>query len=233
MTAISTTSFDDDACAAEPGFALRSDTWLLEAVADGSCRALEEVYRRYSSNMLKAAARLRGSHDADDIVQEVFLRLWDRPARFDPARGPLRGYLVMQTRSRAIDAIRADAARRSREDREPVEPRPASRSAEETALERAEARVTWTLLDRLSDAERDVIALAYFGSRTYREVAVILGEPEGTVKSRIRSGLRRLREVAIATQDPEDRAAWQTPEAASPSSSTALAGARNATTLQT
>ncbi|MEO7573343.1 MAG: sigma-70 family RNA polymerase sigma factor [Acidimicrobiales bacterium] len=170
-----------------------SDAGLVECIARGSHDALAEAYSRHGSNMHKQARRLRGGGDGDDVVKDVFLRLWDQPERFDPTRGSLRSFLTMQTRGRAIDALRSDNARRARETTTLSAPRPAAAATDDRALARLAGDRAWGHLARLNDGERQAIALAYFGGHTYREVAILLEQPEGTVKARIRAGLRRLR----------------------------------------
>ena len=126
---------------------------------------------------------LSGRTLAEEVVQEVFLRLWNDPERYDPSRGTLRSYLLAQTHGRSVDLLRSEGARRAREEREA----------------RATAEQVRRAVEKLPAPERQCIALAYFGGHTYREVAARLDEPEGTVKSRIRSGLKRLRhELAAA-----------------------------------
>lgn len=131
---------------------------------------------------------------AEEVAQEVFLRLWRRPDRFDPARGCLRSFLLADCRGRAIDAIRAETARRRREERD-------GRSSglhvvddvADRICDRAVRADVGLLLEALPEVERAAISLACATSVTYREVAATLGIPEGTAKARIRSGLRRMR----------------------------------------
>jgi len=177
-----------------------TDGQLIQAVATGSGGALEEVYRRYNRSMHVVAVAMRGESAADDLVHDVFLRIWHRPHLFDPARGALGSFLRMQTRSRAIDLIRSDTARRAREDREPADRSACSTPTEEAALAHIDAHHTWAMLERLPQGERDAIALAFLGSHTYREVAAMLDQPEGTIKGRIRSGLRRLRTTELGPE---------------------------------
>ncbi len=170
-----------------------SDARLVERIALGSHDALAEAYSRHGANMHKQARSLRGAGDAGDVVQDVFLRLWNQPEHFDPARGSLRSFLTMQTHGRAIDLLRSDNSRRARETTTVDAPSPADPTTEDHALARLAGERTWRYLEQLSHGERHAIALAYFGGHTYREVAVLLEQPEGTVKGRIRNGLRRLR----------------------------------------
>jgi len=184
------------------GVAQLSDARLVECIARGSHDALAEAYSRHGGTVHTQARRLRGDGEADDVVQDVFLRLWDQPGRFDPTRGSLRSFLTMQTHGRSIDLLRSDNARRARETTALVAPSPADPNTDDRALARLAGDRALQLLARLSDDERHAIALAYFGGHTYREVAVLLEQPEGTVKGRIRNGLRRLRNELDGMPEP-------------------------------
>jgi RNA polymerase sigma-70 factor (ECF subfamily) len=169
------------------------DSELVELIGDSSSEALAEAYRRHSGPVYGLALRLvREQAKAEDVTQEVFLRLWNRPEAFDPDRGSLRSYLLSHAHGRSIDLIRSEGARRNREEREGRKAPVAGPSLEEEVMDMARAEQLRDALATLSDNERSAIELAYFGGYTYREVAEILGEPEGTVKSRIRIGLKRL-----------------------------------------
>lgn len=177
-----------------------SDPALVIAVARRSERALEELFHRYSAQLTALARRVvRDEQLARDVVQEVFVRLWERPERFDPARGTLRAYLLADAHGRSVDAIRSEVARRGREARE-YESRllDASPSTGDEAVMNILSAEVREHLDRLNADERRAIELAYFDGYSYREVAELLSEPEGTVKSRIRSGLMKLRAMTAA-----------------------------------
>jgi RNA polymerase sigma-70 factor (ECF subfamily) len=124
----------------------------------------------------------------------VFLRLWNEPERYDPARGALRSFLLAQAHGRAVDLLRSEGARRAREEREARAASESGYDLEREVWDLAAAEQVRQAVEKLPASERQCIALAYFGGRTYREVADQLAEPEGTVKSRIRSGLKRLRQ---------------------------------------
>ncbi|HET9600933.1 MAG TPA: sigma-70 family RNA polymerase sigma factor [Acidimicrobiales bacterium] len=177
-----------------------SDAALVLAIARYHQEALAEAYRRHAGAVFGLARRLLGDQAlAEEIVQEVFLRLWNDPDRFDPLRGSLRSYLLAHTHGRAVDALRSEGSRRAREERDARRTAEGGYDVEHEVWDLATADQVRRSMRRLPDGERVAIEMAYFGGYTYREVAGRLGEPEGTIKSRIRSGLKRLRsELAIA-----------------------------------
>ena len=170
-----------------------SDGALVVAIGRWREDALAEAYRRHAGAVFSLARRV--TNDAtlgEEVVQEVFLRLWNSPDKFDPERGSLRSYLLAQAHGRSVDLLRSESSRRRREE---TDARSTAESGYDLELE------VWDLAvaDRVKSAvgtlpqdERKAIELAYFGGHTYREVAALLEQPEGTVKSRIRSGMRRL-----------------------------------------
>jgi RNA polymerase sigma-70 factor (ECF subfamily) len=171
-----------------------SDAALVVAIGRWRQDALAEAYRRHGGTVFALARRiLNDAALAEDIVQEVFLRLWNQPEKFDPERGSLRSYLLAQTHGRSVDLLRSNTSRADRENREARKTATAGYDLEHEAIDLAVGEQVRSALSALSDGERKAIELAYYGGRTYREAAMILGEPEGTVKSRIRSGLRNLR----------------------------------------
>jgi RNA polymerase sigma-70 factor (ECF subfamily) len=174
--------------------AAASDATLVVAIARYRQDALAEAYRRHGGAVFGLARRLLGDHHAaEEIVQEVFLRLWHAPDRFEPDRGSLRSFLLANAHGRAVDRLRADGARRQREERDARRTAESGYDLELEVWDLASAERIRAALAALPDGEREAIVLAYFGGHTYREVAALLGQPEGTVKSRIRAGLRRLR----------------------------------------
>ena len=184
-----------------------SDAVLAMAVARYDHAALAEIYRRHAGAVFGLARRLLVEPAlAEEIVQEVFLRLWHDPARFDPERGTMRSFLLTQTHGRAVDALRADVARRGREDRDARRTASAGPDIEREVWDLTTAEHVRESLAALPTEEREAIELAYWGGYTYREVAVRLDAPEGTVKSRIRTGLRRLRLDLTAAGVTIDRA---------------------------
>lgn len=177
-----------------------SDAALVVAIGRWREDALAEAYRRHAGAVYGLAARVLGRrHLAEDVVQEVFARLWDRPDRFDPERGSLRSFLLAQCHGRSIDLLRSESARHGREGRHAQHRAEAGYDLEHEVFDLLVADSVREALHRLGDGEREAIELAYFGGLTYREVATRLGQPEGTIKTRIRSGLRRLRGTLAAS----------------------------------
>jgi len=170
------------------------DAQLLVAIGRANHDALAEVYRRHAGAVFGLARRvLCSSSDAEDVTQEVFVRLWNEPHRFDPARGSLRTFLLTETHSRSVDLVRSRAARAQREEREARLVNVIGDDLEREISDLVLAQQVADALTKLPEEERRALELAYFRGHTYREVASLLDEPEGTVKSRIRSGLSRLR----------------------------------------
>jgi RNA polymerase sigma-70 factor, ECF subfamily len=177
-----------------------SDAALVVAIARFREEALAEAYRRHGDAAFGLAVRVLHDHAlAEEIVQEVFLRLWNDPERFDPGRGSLRSFVMATVHSRAIDLVRAESSRRAREERHTRMYPEAEYDLEREIVDLTVAEQVRVALEGLSDDERRAIELAYLGGHTYREVAVLLEQPEGTVKSRIRVGLRRLRDSLVET----------------------------------
>ena len=173
------------------------DATLVVAIGRWQEHALAEVYRRHGGAVHALARRILGSDTlADDVTQEVFMDLWRRPEQFDAGRGALRTFLLTKAHGRAVDLLRAESARNARETAS------AGYDLDRYAWDLAVADQVRVAMEALPGGERRAIEMAYFDGRTYREVASLLGEPEGTVKSRIRSGLRRLRD-ALAKHEME------------------------------
>jgi RNA polymerase sigma-70 factor (ECF subfamily) len=171
----------------------------IGAIESGDVQAFERAYDEHSNGVLAVAHRVLGDVSrAQDVVQDVFLGLWRDPSRFDAARGPIGHYLRMVARSRALDIWReAEVAGRASDrmralvevDEGRLEERPvaaAERQAGQVVVRRA--------LMRLPDAQREAIVLAYWGGLTADEIADSSGAPVGTVKSRIRLGLMKMRD---------------------------------------
>ena len=156
-------------------------------------QALTDVYDHFVRSVFGLAARVScDRHAAEDITQEVFIKVWNEPEGFDPARGSMRTWLAMLAHSGAVTWVRRSEAERRRE-RRGAESAPVTSGGVEEAVESVivseRARVA---LAALPAEQRRTIELAYLKGLTYREVAERLGIPEGTAKSRIRLGLGRM-----------------------------------------
>jgi RNA polymerase sigma-70 factor (ECF subfamily) len=181
-----------------------SDAELVEAILHSDEAALAEAYKRHAHASRALARRLaREPALAEEVVQEVFIRLWRQADRFEPSRGSLRSYLLAHTHGRALDVVRSEAARRRSEERDAQMQHAPAYDLEREVMERTTATQVRDALATLPDAEREAVELAYFQGHSYREVAELLGAPEGTVKSRIRSGLSRMRKAMQAANLPD------------------------------
>jgi RNA polymerase sigma-70 factor (ECF subfamily) len=173
----------------------RGDRALLARLVAGDEAALRETYRTYAPAVFGLALRVLGSDGlAQEVTQDVFVRLWEQPARFDPARGQLRAYLLAMAHSRAVERVRSEESQRRRRDaasRERAMSAPSDPAHIVTA--RADGAAVRKALAELPDDQRVAIEMAYFDGLSYREVADSLGEPEGTVKYRIRSGMQKMK----------------------------------------
>lgn len=176
------------------------DAELLRAVARGDEAAFAHVYDRYAPILLGLMLRiLRSRPEAEDVLQEVFLQVWQQARSFDPARGRAFTWLATLSRSRAIDRLRAvdsreRAAQRSAEDRQPTATEPRAR-ADEEAIRSERAEAVRAALAELPEEQRQVLVLAYLDGMSQTEIAAAKNQPLGTVKTRTRTGLKRLSEA--------------------------------------
>ncbi|MGH2693716.1 MAG: RNA polymerase sigma factor [Actinomycetota bacterium] len=175
-----------------------TDVLLVERLMARDEAALEEVVRRCGAAVYGMARRvLADATFAEEVAQDTFLALWRRPGSYDPDRGTLRAFLVGTARNKAIDLVRREeAARRAGNTLLAEAEATSARLSGAEHLEEIEERQRMAqALAQLSRVQREALVLAYYGGRTYREVAQELGIPEGTAKTRLRDGLKRLREV--------------------------------------
>jgi RNA polymerase sigma-70 factor, ECF subfamily len=169
------------------------DAALVAAIAGGDESALGEVYRRYGPAVNGLARRILSDASlADDVTQDVFVLLWRNCDRFDPNRGRLRTMLLTQTHGKSVDLIRSRNARVLRETKVHETTPVADAAIDAELMSIIEVQQVREAVEQLPSDERIPLELAYFGGNTYRSVATLLGLPEGTVKTRIRTGLRRL-----------------------------------------
>ncbi len=182
----------------DPAAPSRTDaaTAHLVRVASGDQDAFAGLYDELGGLVFGIVERVvRNRALAEEITQEVFLDVWRLAGRFDPDRGSARSWVATMAHRRSVDRVRSEEASRSRDDRVGrLEPTHTEEVADQVGdhLDRERVRQA---LDRLTLAQRQTIELAYFGGHSYRQVAVLLDMPEGTVKTRIRDGLIRLRDI--------------------------------------
>ena len=172
------------------------DTLLAQRIRSGDRDALGELYDRYASVALATAIRVVADREqAEDLVHDAFVAVWQKIDRFDPMRGSLRAWLLTIVRNRSIDRLRG------------ARPSMAIDDADDQALIRSSANPTWEAaiarrsaaelrgaIDTLPPEQRQAIELAYFAGNTYREIAVITNVPLGTANGRLRLALAKLRE---------------------------------------
>jgi RNA polymerase sigma-70 factor (ECF subfamily) len=177
-----------------------SDTDLIGLASEGDARALEVLYDRYARVVYSFALRIVGDPLlAEELLQEVFFRAWQQGAAFRAARGTFVTWLLSITHNMAIDEVRKRRRRPQRADNE--EPEAALAAIEDEAQDVEEevwlSSLRTTIAAALEDlppAQREAIELAYFNGLTQREIAERLGEPLGTIKTRMRLGIQKLRE---------------------------------------
>ena len=171
-----------------------SDVLLAARLGAGDDRALSEAFDRLGPAVYAGALRVLGdAAAAQDVVQDVFVELWSHPGRYDPAAGPLRAYLVLLARHRAVDIVRSELRRVARQEHSyRLVPRQPDLSPLDEAMVSEAAAAVRAAVKQLPDGQRRIVELAYFGGLTCREAAAAAGIPEGTAKSRLRLALAKL-----------------------------------------
>lgn len=179
-----------------------ADVDIMCRMSLGDAAALAALYDRHSTSVYSHALRVvRHREDAEDVSQQVFTQAWKSSARYDASRGAVAAWLLMMTRSRAIDCLRT----RQPEDEgapaaDAVDPQP---SVEAAATTRQSLRRMRTAIEGLPGDQRVAVELFYVAGLSHAEIAARLSAPIGTVKTRIRAGLQKLRlAVAVASQAP-------------------------------
>ena len=174
---------------------------LLTLVGQGDQVAFETVYDRVAPAVFGLVLRvLRDAAQAEEVAQEALLEVWRTAGRFDPARGQALAWVLTIAHRRAVDRVRSERAAAEREARAAsAAPPPAADEVAETVESSLEAERVRHCLDGLTGAQRESITLAYYSGLSYPQVASALGLALGTVKTRIRDGLRRLRDCLGVT----------------------------------
>jgi RNA polymerase sigma-70 factor (ECF subfamily) len=160
------------------------------------------LYRGHIQAVYRLANSLCGSKLASDVTQEVFLQLWLRPENFDPSKGSLRALLLTMAHHKSVDMIRSESARYGREGR--TDPNDWVMFEPDESWQRDEtARRVRVALNDLPSNQREAVVAAFYGQCSYRDAAVVLGQPEGTTKARIRAGLSHMRRALSDSSDSQ------------------------------
>ncbi len=173
------------------------DVELLRQIADGNRAAFAQFYDRHSTLMFSVACKiLSDTSEAEDVLQEVFVQIWEKAKSFDPKLGKASSWAAILVRNKAIDRLRASQRRtRLAEDAEAEFVLPdSSESANDAAYGHEKAKLIQSAIGSLPEEQRRAIELAYFSGLTQNEISEKLGEPLGTIKARIRRGLLKLRD---------------------------------------
>ena len=174
---------------------MTSDVALVAAIRSGDEAAMAALYDRYSSIVYAVALRvLQDTGAAEDVLQDIFTQLWRKPAAFDASRGNMAAWLAVISRNRAIDALRR---RRPENDIDNVVVSVEPDLASDADRSRAIGKVR-DVLQTMAPQQRSALEMAYFEGLTHAEIAEKTGEPLGTIKTRIRTGLLSLRKVLAA-----------------------------------
>jgi RNA polymerase sigma-70 factor (ECF subfamily) len=176
------------------------DAALLEKVGRGDRASFGQLYDRMSGLLFSMAYRVLNDREAaEDVLQDVFIQIWDKASTYDVSRGKPLTWAVTLTRNKAIDRLRA--ARRRYQLREELEReavldwKAAGKSSSDELVDSEKSRMVRQAVARLPLDQRRAIDLAFFGGMTQSEIADELGEPLGTIKARIRRGMMKLREI--------------------------------------
>ncbi len=183
------------------------DENLITLIAHGDKDALESFYERYSTQVFSLARfMLRNEAIAEEITQEVFLALWQKASTFNPKRGSPKGWLMSVTHHRVIDHVRAakrarDSTDRMAKDLSSLQP-VYQVHTEEEAYRSMDRQEVVKALETLPEAQKTVILMSYFEGYSQSEIAEILNQPLGTVKTRLRLGMQKLRAMFNRSATP-------------------------------
>lgn len=179
-----------------------SSSALMVRTSRGDENAFGLLYDRLAPLVFGIVQRVvRDPSISEEVSQEVFVELWRIAPRFEPDRGSVEGWAATVAHRKAVDRVRSEQSRRDREDREHLQGVAAASDSIGESLERASDRAkVEQALSELTEAQREAVKLAYFGGHTYRQVAILLDLPEGTVKTRIRDGMSKLRDMIGDTE---------------------------------
>lgn len=169
---------------------------LMVRVARGDESAFAQLYDLVAPTVYGVVLRvLRDPAQSEEVAQEVMVELWKLASRYDPRQAGVHSWAATLAHRRAVDRVRSQQSSRDRDDRAGRLEPTITDSVADDVVNRLDSERVNRALAQLTPLQRETVMLAYFGGHTYREVAVLLGVPEGTVKTRIRDGLIRLRDT--------------------------------------
>jgi RNA polymerase sigma-70 factor, ECF subfamily len=184
-----------------------TDDALMSRISERDLNAFETLYHRYDNLVFSTCLRVLGDPAmSEDMVQEIFIRVWRKPQSFDPDRGKFVTWLLSVSRNRAVDEIRSRGRRRKHElgNLVEVEERPSGKEREDPLFNAQLADERDAILRGLATLpieQREAIELAYFKGLTQQEIATALKQPLGTIKTRIRLGMQKLKTFMTAREE--------------------------------
>jgi RNA polymerase sigma-70 factor (ECF subfamily) len=184
----------------DPAANLETEIDLLRRTGQGDRQSFEQLYERFSGVLFSTAYRVLNSPEAaEDVLQDVFIQIWEKAPLYDPERGKPLTWAVTLTRNKAIDRLRSVQRRNRLQDEVEQEALSFEQFDERNSLDAVESiekgKLVRDAIKKLSPDQRQAIELAFFSGLTQTEIAERLGEPLGTVKARIRRGMMKLRDV--------------------------------------
>jgi RNA polymerase sigma-70 factor (ECF subfamily) len=184
----------------DPAANLETEIDLLRRTGQGDRQSFEQLYERFSGVLFSTAYRVLNSPEAaEDVLQDVFIQIWEKAPLYDPERGKPLTWAVTLTRNKAIDRLRSVQRRNRLQDEVEQEAQSFEQFDERNSLDAVESiekgQLVREAIKKLSPDQRQAIELAFFSGLTQTEIAERLGEPLGTVKARIRRGMMKLRDV--------------------------------------
>ena len=184
----------------DPANDLDAEIELLKRVAHGDRVSFETLYDRFSGVLFSTAYRVLNNQEAaEDVLQDVFIQIWEKAPLYDPARGKPMTWAVTLTRNKAIDRLRSPVRRNRLQDDVEREGETFEQFDDRSSFDAVAAgetnQIVRDAIQKLSKDQREAIELAFFSSLTQTEIAGRLNEPLGTIKARIRRGMMKLREV--------------------------------------
>ncbi|MEP6478800.1 MAG: sigma-70 family RNA polymerase sigma factor [Rhodoglobus sp.] len=180
----------------------RAQQELLERIALGDQQAFSELYDSIAPRVLGLVKRLLRDHSqSEEVTQEIFLEIWQSASRFDPNKGGAATWILTMAHRRAVDRVRASQASRNRDVKIGIRDyNPDYDNVSESVEIRVEHERVEQAMKRLTELQRQAVTLAYYGGYSHSEVAAMLNVPVGTVKTRLRDGMIRLRdELGVAS----------------------------------